>query len=88
MIITRVVTLNAVISLDSAQSFDIKRQLAGRPLTIQYVEKLNCVRINNTLIPMANIREIVIEEPTVNNTIEVNTEIVEKVKKKQNEKAV
>lgn len=84
MRITRVITKEVIQSLGSNSSFDVSRPTMGKPTTITMSIELGCVRILNTLIPISNIREIVIEPTATKSTEEVTEtkEVIEpKVKK-------
>lgn len=62
MVIKRVYFINAIMSLDSVNSISSGSLVKGQPVTIKYSEKLNAIVVNSTIIPMSQVKEIVIEE--------------------------
>lgn len=62
MVIKRVYFINAIISLESITSVNAGQIIKGQAATIKYSEKLNSIIVNSTIIPLHQVREMIIEE--------------------------
>jgi vacuolar-type H+-ATPase subunit B/Vma2 len=70
MRILRIITRDAIQSLGSNTGFhaDVTK-FNGQPIEITMSKDLQCVKINNVLIPMSNIREIVLDDKLPKTTL-------------------